>query len=96
MPSPYRWRDQPGAAIAGVRPPFDVSAGFQFVHELGGGLPGHAEMPRQLSDGDAARGEPGEGEAVHRAITALNRLGQQLPGQKVLQWVFSRLGGRSG
>jgi hypothetical protein len=29
-------------------------------------------------------------------ITALNRLGQQVPDQKVLQWVFSRLGGRSG
>ena len=30
------------------------------------------------------------------AITALNRLGQQVPDQEVLRWVFSRLGGRSG
>ena len=44
--------------------------GFELVHELGGGLPGHAEVPGQFGDGGAAGGEPGEGEAVRWAHVA--------------------------
>ena len=78
-------RDQPGAGVARVGGPLDVSAGFELVHELGGGLPGHAEVPGQFGDGGAAGGEPGEGEA-----TVVE--GRFCRGRDVLQFLMAAAG----
>jgi hypothetical protein len=66
-PAPFGEHDQPCTGIARVLASRHVAIGYEFVHELRGGLPGHAKVLSQLGDGGAAGRKPGEREPVRWA-----------------------------